>query len=128
MERHLLVRSLLKLLKLVAINLVLLFALLELVSLGFYLLQTGNFFYPRDKDLILANTTQFKLTEPDREAWMSHYQLHPYFGFMHPPNYASLPLKKTSKDQFIVGIFGGSVAQRLCDYEFQHHVLASRSV
>ena len=124
MEKHLLVRSLFKLLKLVAINLVLLFALLELVSLGFYFLQTGNFFYPRNKDLILANTTQFKLSEPDREAWMSHYQLHPYFGFLNPPNYARLPLRKTSKDQFIVGIFGGSVAQRLCDYEFQHHVLA----
>ena len=124
MEKYRLVRSLLKLLRLVAINLLLLFALLELSSLGFYFFQTRHFFYPKDKDRIKANATQFKVSESDRESWMSHYQLHPYFGFMNPPNYAGLPLKKTSKNQFIIGIFGGSVAQRFYDYEVQHHVLA----
>jgi len=54
---------------------------------------------------------------------MSHYQLHPYFGFLIRQITPGFHYK-TSKDQFIVGIFGGSVAQRLCDYEFQHHVLA----
>ena len=124
MEKHHLVRSLLKLFKLVAINLLLLFALLELVSLGFYFFQTRNFFYPINKDRIKASATPFEVSEPDRESWMSHYQLHPYFGFMNPPNYARLPLKKTSKNQFIIGIFGGSVAQRFYDYEVEHHVLA----
>ena len=124
MEKHRLVKSSQKLLKLVGINLVLLFALLELVSLGFYFFQTRNFFYPVNKDRITANATQFEVSESDRESWMSHYQLHPYFGFINPPNYFGLPLKKTSKNQFFIGIFGGSVAQRFYDYEAQHHVLA----
>jgi hypothetical protein len=124
MEKHRLVRSWSKLLKLVGVNLVLLFALLELVSLGFYFLQTGNFFYPRDKDRIKANAAQLEVSEPERESWTFDYQIHPYFGFITPPSYAGFPFKKTNKDQFIIGIFGGSVAQEFCDYEFQHHVLA----
>jgi hypothetical protein len=124
MEKHRLVRSWPKLLKLVGINLLLLFVLLELVSLGFYFAQTGKFFYSTSKDRIKANALQFEVAEPFRAEWMSHYQLHPYFGFMNPPNYAGLPFKKTSKDQFIVGIFGGSVAQQFCDYEFKHRVVA----
>lgn len=124
MEKHHLVRSLLKFLKLVAINLLLLFALLELVSLGFYFFQTRNFFYPINKDRIKANATQFEVSEPDRESWTFDYQVHPYFGFITPPTYVGLPVKKTSKNQFIIGIFGGSVAQRFYDYEVEHHVLA----
>jgi hypothetical protein len=124
MEKHLPVRSLWKLLKLVAINLVLLFALLEIVSLGFYFIQTRNFFCPIHKDLNKANATRFEVSEPDREPWTFDYQIHPYFGFVTPPSYAGFPFKKTNKDQFIIGIFGGSVAQEFCDYEFQHHVLA----
>lgn len=124
MEKHRLARSLLKLLKLVAINLLLLFTLLELVSLGFYFLQTGKFFYPINKDLIKTNATQFEVSKLDRERWTFDYQIHPYFGFITPPIHAGLPFKKTSKDQFIIGIFGGSVAQEFCDYEFQHRVVA----
>lgn len=124
MEKHRLVRNSLRLLKLVGINLLLLFALLELVSLGFYFKQTRTFFYPINKDLIKANATQFEVAEPFRPRWTFDYQIHPYFGFMTPQSYAWVPFKKTSKDQFIIGIFGASVAQEFCDYEFQHHVLA----
>ena len=123
MEKHRRVTSLIRLLKLAAINLLLLIALLEIVSLGFYFSQTRKFFYPVNKDLIKANAAQFAVLEPARESWMSHYQIHPYFGFMNPPNYSGLPLKKTSRDQFIIGIFGGSVAQQFCDYEFEHRVV-----
>lgn len=121
MEKDRLIRNSLKLLKLVGINLVLLLVLLELVSLGFYFLQTRNFFYLVDKDRIKADATQF--AEP-RAAWTFDYQIHPYFGFMTPATYAGFPFKKTSKDQFIIGVFGGSVAQEFCDYEAQHRVLA----
>lgn len=123
MEKDRLVRSSLKLLKLVGINLLLLFALLELVSLGFYFLQTRNFFYSANKDRIKANATQFEVAESFRPRWTFDYQIHPYFGFITPSSYAGLPFKKTSKDQFIIGIFGGSVAQEFCDYEFKHRVL-----
>jgi hypothetical protein len=124
MEKHRLVRSWPKLLKLVGINLLLLFVLLELVSVGFYFVQTRKFFYATSKDRIKAAATQFEVAEAFRPEWMSHYQLHPYFGFMNPPNYTRLPFTKTSKDQFIVGIFGGSVAQQFCDYEFKNRVVA----
>jgi hypothetical protein len=124
MEKHRLVRSWSKLLKLVGINLLVLFALLELVSLGFYFLQTKHFFYTTNKDRIKANATQLEVAESFRPRWTFDYQVHPYFGFITPQSYAGLPFKKTSKDQFIIGIFGGSVAQQFCDYEFQHHVLA----
>jgi hypothetical protein len=109
---------------LVGINLLLLFALLELVSLGFYFIQTRTFFYTINKDRTKANATQLEVAEPFRARWTFDYQIHPYFGFITPQSYAGLPFKKTSKDQFIIGIFGGSVAQQFCDYEFQHHVLA----
>lgn len=124
MEKLRLVRRFLKLLRLVAINLLLLLVLLELVSLGFYFSQTRHFFYPRNQDLIKTTSTQFEVSAPDRDSWTFDYQIHPYFGFITPPSYAEFPLKKTSKDQFIIGIFGGSVAQEFCDYEFQHQVLA----
>jgi len=124
MEKHRPARSPLKLFKLVGINLLLLFVLLELVSLGFYFIQTRNFFYPANKDRIKANATQFEVAEPFRPRWTFDYQIHPYFGFMTPASYAGFPFKKTSEHQFIIGVFGGSVAQQFCDYEVQHHVLA----
>jgi len=117
------VRRLFKLLRLVAINLLLLLILLELCALGFYFAQTKHFFYPAKQDLIRASATQFEGYGPNRESWTFDYQIHPYFGFITPPRYAELPLKKTGKNQFIIGIFGGSVAQEFCDYEFQHHVI-----
>jgi hypothetical protein len=116
--------GILKLLKLVGINLILLVVLIELVSLGFYFSQTKSFFYPVNKDRIKANATQLEVSEPTREPWTFDYQIHPYFGFVTPQTYAGLPYNKTNQAQFIIGIFGGSVAQEFCDYEYQHRVLA----
>jgi hypothetical protein len=125
MKTHPLVRSSLKLLKLGAINFLVLFVLVEIASLGFYFLKVGGFFYARNKDQLKAVATQFEIAQqPGREGDLVAYQLHPYFGFICPPAYADLPFKKTSKDQFIIGIFGGSVARRSYIYEAEHHVLA----
>jgi hypothetical protein len=112
-------------LKLVAINLLVLFVFLESASLAFYFRKTKAFFYPRNKERIKAAASQFEIpSQPGREGDLLGYQLHPYFGFICPPAYADLPFKKTSKDQFIIGIFGGSVARRFYMYEVVHHVLA----
>ena len=124
MDKHRLVRSSLKLLKLGVINLFVLAVLLEIGSLGFYFSQTGGFFYARNKDRTKALTTQFEVSQPSREDWTLLIQLHPYLGFITTPGYPGLPFKKTSKDQFIIGIFGGSVAMHFWEYEIQHHVLA----
>jgi len=124
MEKRGLVRRLFKLLRLVAINLLLLLILLELSALVFYFSQTRSFFYPLNKDRIKASATQFEVSGSNREAWTFDYQIHPYFGFITQRSYADLPLKRANKDQFIIGIFGGSVAQEFCDYEFQHRVMA----
>jgi hypothetical protein len=115
--------SLPRLLKLVAINLLLLFVLFEILSLGFYFLQTRHFYYTTNKDLIKAGATQLTL-EPFRPAWTFEYQIHPYFGFITPPTYSNLPFKRTNDHQFLIGIFGGSVAQEFYDHEAKSHVLA----
>ena len=100
-----------------------LFVLLEIVSLTFYASKARHFFYPRNKEQIKATATQFEIPETGREDWMANFQLHPYFGFMVPKIFLDLPFKKTSEDQFIVGIFGGSVAHHFVNYELKHHVL-----
>jgi len=97
---------------------------MEIVSLAFYSLKTRHFFYPRNKEQMKATATQFEISEPGREGNLVNYQLHPYFGFIVPPSYAELPVIKTSKDQFIIGIFGGSVARCFYLYEVEHHILA----
>jgi hypothetical protein len=120
------VRSSLKLFKLIAINVLVLFVLLESASLVFYFVKNKAFFYPRNKERIKAAASQFEIEpQPGREGDLVYYQLHPYFGFICPPAYADLPFKKTSKNQFIIGIFGGSVARRFYMYEVMHHVLAN---
>lgn len=110
--------------KLGAINLLMLFVFLEIVSVAFYFLQTRHFFYPRNRQQIKATAAQFEISQSAREGWTLDYQLHPYFGFRTPPTYDGLPQKKTNNNQFIIGIFGGSVAQHFYIYELQHHILA----
>ena len=98
MEKHRLVRRFLKLLKLGAINFLVLLVLLELVSLGFYFWKTGHFFYPRNKERIRATATQFEVAQPDRDDLTLSYQLHPYFGFVNTQqNYLGLPSKKNQQ-------------------------------
>lgn len=125
MKQYRLLTTLLSLLKLVAINLLVLLVLLESASLVFYFLKTKAFFYPRNKERIKSAASQFEITpQPGREGGLVGYQLHPYFGFICPPAYAEFPFKKTNKDQVIIGIFGGSVAHHFYLYEVKHHVLA----
>ena len=52
-----------------------------------------------------------------------NYQLHPCFGFINRAGSPELPFKRANKDQFIIGIFGGSVAQQYYFYELGHRVL-----
>ena len=107
-------------LSLVAINLLVFVALAEAAAVAFYYVQHGVFFYTADRENPRA------IVETDRGE-LSADVLHPYFGPIHRPGVRpqtnnvgfgsrhAFPFTRTSDRQFLVGIFGGSVAQAFCD-------------
>ena len=123
--------------RLFAINLLILSVLFEITSVVVYLVRTGEFFYTRSKSRVDASRAQF---EPDQSAPAADsllFQLHPYFGFVKKPDSHSntvnssgftsqyqYPFKKTS-NQFVIGVFGGSVAAGFTAHELQTHLLES---
>ena len=132
------ITKILKVVRLFAINLLILFVLFEITSVVVYLVRTGEFFYTRSKADVSAARAQF---EPDQSAPATDsllFQLHPSFGFVKKQDPHSntvnssgftsqyqYPFKKTSKDQFVIGVFGGSVAAGFTAHELQTHVLES---
>ena len=129
------------LLKVLVINLVLLAILVELASVGFYFLQTRQFFYTRKEKVPPAvRSLAGNVQNEAGPIW----QLHPYFGYVgkydlslkypfskaafYPNNYSfyspySYPFKKQHENQFVIGIFGGSVALSLSCFELDYHLL-----
>ncbi|NEP78827.1 MAG: hypothetical protein F6K39_12015 [Okeania sp. SIO3B3] len=116
---------------LVSINLVLAFIGLEAVSLGFYYSQEKQLFYTRKNTVSqvreeLEKTGTRLGTDINNESILE--RLHPFFGyvlkegsFTHEEsgirvnNYGLLskynyPFVKSNKNQFVIGVFGGSVA------------------
>src|SRR5688572_18729813 len=105
---------------LVAINVLIFLALAEAAAIGFYYVQHGAFFYTaaRESPPALAETSRGELSAD---------VLHPYFGPIHRPGVRPqtnnigfgskqpFPFARTSDRQFLVGIFGGSVARAFCD-------------
>ena len=131
--------------KIILINLVLLFVFVELGSLGWYYARYKQFFYTREKVTenkndnekdVGINLSGVRLKDSIVE------RLHPYFGFVQKPgpdfrkgfkyNAAGFispydyPYKKSSNNQYIVGVFGGSVASNYSIYEIQNKVLAKK--
>ena len=116
---------------LVSINLILAFIGLEVVSLGFYYSQEKQLFYTR-KDTIsqvredLEKTGTRLGTDLNNESILE--RLHPFFGYVlkqeifaneesgiRVNNYGLLskydyPFIKSNNNQFVIGVFGGSVA------------------
>jgi hypothetical protein len=140
-------RTLTKSIKIVTINLLLLVLLLETASIALYFHHTRKFFYTANKSEVGTNTmlSNNELFDDGGPATLNRI-LHPYLGFVYDeharirlqfsdveyaPNNLGIfspydyPFKKTSSDQFIVGIFGGSVAMYYGFYELEHHVLVS---
>ena len=107
-------------LSLVAINIVVLAALAELAAVGVYFVQHHAFFYTSEKVIPAA------LPETGRGE-LSADVLHPYFGPIHRPGVRpetnnigfgsrqAFPYARASDRQFLVGVFGGSVARAFCD-------------
>ena len=118
-------------LSIVAINLVLAFIGLEAVSLGFYFSQEKQLFYTRKNTTSKVRENLEKTgtrvgTGFDDKSIIE--RLHPFFAFVLEPgaftqeesgmkvnNYgffslSDYPFVKADKNQFVVGVFGGSVA------------------
>lgn len=126
-----------EILKITLINLVLLLVFLELGSLAWYFVKHKQFFYTRektqDKSALGINLEGVRLNQSIVE------RFHPFFGFIQKPsadfrpgfkvnNYGFIspydyPLKKTKKNQFIIGVFGGSVASNYGVFEVQNKIL-----
>ena len=107
-------------LSLVAINIVVFVMLAELGAVTFYFFQNGAFFYTAEKVIPAP------LPETGRGE-LSADVLHPYFGPIHRPGVrpetnnigfgskVAFPYTRKSDREFLVGIFGGSVARAFCD-------------
>lgn len=126
-----------EILKIALINLALLLVFLELGSLGWYFFKNKQFFYTRekaqDKLALGINLEGVRLNKSIVE------RFHPFFGFIQKPsadfrpgfkvnNYGFIspydyPFKKTKKNQFIIGIFGGSVASDYAIFQIQNKFL-----
>ena len=105
---------------LVAINVLIFLVLAEAAAIGFYYVQHGAFFYTatRERPPALAETSRGELSAD---------VLHPYFGPIHRPGVRpqtnnvgfgskqAFPYTRANDRQYLVGIFGGSVAQAFCD-------------
>jgi hypothetical protein len=119
-----------------AVNVIVFLAIMEIVSLAAYYVDTGQLFYLHRKTYdVIAETRDQKLTGD---------ALHPYFGPTHTPGYPfdipsslvegaagdaprrltinnfgfpsarDFPFRRSRDDQFIIGIFGGSVGVWFC--------------
>lgn len=130
--------------KTILINLIFFLIFLEIGSLGWYYARHQEVFYFREKTTATEegensddlNLTGIRLKDSIVE------RLHPYFGYVQSPgddfrkgfkyNEAGFispyeyPYQKTSDNQFIVGIFGGSVASNYSIFEIQNQILASK--
>ncbi|MBW4491560.1 MAG: hypothetical protein KME26_00315 [Oscillatoria princeps RMCB-10] len=134
--------------KTVFLNLVFLFLFLELGSAGFYFIKTKQLYYTRDKTQVNQSGSRLgiNLDEARLDEGIVE-RLHPFFGYTMKPglpfklefsptlhkvnNYGfvsaySYPVKKKSNNRFIVGVFGGSVANNYAIYESENKILAQK--
>lgn len=139
-------KRVLRISRVIGINLIMLALLLEATSLAVYYVQTKEFFYTRDVKPAKADNESGTLNQDGNGSNdRVKQQLHPYFGFVdregynvqlsgtnYPsnnfgfPSAYNFPFKRENKDQFIIGIFGGSVAQLLSVFEIDNQILTKK--
>ncbi|HYX30922.1 MAG TPA: hypothetical protein VE863_20455 [Pyrinomonadaceae bacterium] len=140
-------KRLLKSFKIVAINLLLLMLLFEAASLALYFHHTGRFFYSQNgvETKIISLISDVDARDEAGSTSLKR-TLDPYLGFVYDPharnklqfsnieyapnNFGLLspydyPYRKKSDKEFIVGIFGGSVAMYYGFYELENHALVN---
>ena len=130
-----------KVVKLIGVNLLVSVVFLELASVGAYFLKTGDLVYVRNRGRVAAALAQLdaRPLEARTDSLALIFRLHPYFGFVYRTGYVQdgvttnnfgfltphhVPFRKTSKDQFVIGVFGGSVAALWSFHEPKVRVLA----
>jgi hypothetical protein len=128
--------------KTIVINLFLLFTFLELGSLLFYWSKNNKFFYTRRQDDATQNQNLNLELGSLRVGESIVERLHPFFGYVQKPgdiphlkkydirynNYGFIsaydyPFIKQNENQFIVGVFGGSVASIYSVHEIKNKIL-----
>ena len=129
-------------LTLIAVNLAIAFICLESLSLAFYFINQKQFFYTRTKakEKVVEDIERIgiRLDESIVE------RLHPFFGYVlkqgaftneklklkvNKHGFFSLyeyPFIKTNKKQFIIGVFGGSVANNFAVDEYKNQRLSKK--
>jgi len=140
-------RNLRKALKIIIVNLALLAVLIETASVATYFVQTHSFFYGHSTNhKIVGFTIPASPTNQGADQPATRKQLHPYFGFVdraglshqlpfsqvqHTGNNfgfvsdSSYPFKRQHPNQFLVGVFGGSVADIHAVFELERNILAA---
>jgi hypothetical protein len=107
-------RNMRKVFKLLVINVVIFLVLLELVSVAIYYFKNNAFFYFHERE-------PQQLIEFNVDRQLTNNRFHPFFGYTLKPgmtntnNYGFVcqydyPYNRNHEDCYIVGIFGGSVA------------------
>jgi hypothetical protein len=127
---------------LIAVNLAIAFVCLEAISLAFYFVNQKQFFYTRGKsqEKILEDLDRAGIRLDDSIV----ERLHPFFGYVlkqgaftnerlklkvNRHGFFSLyeyPFVKTNKNQFIIGVFGGSVANNFAVDEYINQRLSQK--
>ncbi len=114
-------RTFKKIATLVMVNLVVFLVLLEIISLAIYFFKHKAFYYTHQREAVPAIETRGAI-ETAEGGQLTNKRFHPFFGYTHRAglkntnNYGfncsvDYPLKKENKNWYIIGIFGGSVAE-----------------
>jgi hypothetical protein len=140
MKPFILFKKLQEFIKIAAINLIVLFLCLEGGFLLLYYLKNKQLFYTRKSS---ENYQELGLNlEGVRLGESIVERLHPFFGYVQRPgpdfrpnfktnNYGFIspydyPFIKTNENQYIIGVFGGSVASNYSIYEIQNKILETQ--
>lgn len=114
-----------KTLKIIGINLIVFILLLELIALAIYFFKNKAFFYTDKHGRKIQGATGSDIDADvyaDRQpTQLTNKRFHPFFGYTYKAdlkntnNYGfncpyDYPLERENKDWYIIGVFGGSVA------------------
>jgi hypothetical protein len=126
----------------IAVNLAIAFICLEALSLAFYFIKQKQFFYTRtkDKEQVVEDIERLGIRVDESIV----ERLHPFFGYVMKPGaftnpklklkvnkhgFFSLyqyPFVKSNKNQVIIGVFGGSVANNFAVDEYINRRLSNK--